>query len=135
MKAFIDTNVIIDVLEKRHPFYLHSANIIELGATGNAELFTSALSLINCIYICRKGLGQAKAVEYIGRISSIIRISPLTEKEFNEAISMGTSDVEDAIQYCSAISAGCEVLITRNKKDYPFSSLPVMTPEEFLNNL
>ena len=30
-KVFLDTNIIIDVLEHRDPFFIQSANLLELG--------------------------------------------------------------------------------------------------------
>lgn len=44
-------------------------------------------------------------------------------------------DFENSIQYFSAIQEGCEVLITRNKKDFPKLGLQVLTPAKFLKNL
>lgn len=41
-------------------------------------------------------------------------------------------DFEDALQYETAIGGNCECIITRNKKDFYFSQIPVYTPEEFI---
>ena len=37
MRAFIDTNVIVDVVAKREPFFADSQSILALCATGELE--------------------------------------------------------------------------------------------------
>jgi predicted nucleic acid-binding protein len=44
-------------------------------------------------------------------------------------------DFEDAVQYYSAIKAGCKVIITRNGKDFKKSTIPIMTANEYLNSI
>ena len=45
------------------------------------------------------------------------------------------SDYEDSLQYFSALRHECDVIITRNVKDFTESVIPVLTPDEFLNSL
>lgn len=50
------------------------------------------------------------------------------------ALALNIKDVEDALQYCSALSAQCDVIVTRNKKDFPTNEkLPILTPQEFFD--
>ena len=58
MKVFLDTNIIIDVMERREPFFLQSANILELGYRKEISLYATSLSFINALYISRKNLGK-----------------------------------------------------------------------------
>ena len=51
MKAFVDTNILVDVFERRQPYYLDSANIIEQGLLGKYTLVISPLTIINTLYI------------------------------------------------------------------------------------
>lgn len=44
-------------------------------------------------------------------------------------------DYEDALQYSSALLCGADNIITRNKKDFELSTLPVYTAEEYMNIL
>ncbi len=43
-------------------------------------------------------------------------------------------DLDYAMQYFSAVSEGCDVIITRNKKDFLESKIPVMESQEFLDS-
>lgn len=132
-KVFVDTNVLIDILIRRDPFYIYSANVLNLGVLGEVSLYATALSFVNCLYVCRKDIGYDSALEKVRKLRRIINISPLSETEFDKAINSDTRDVEDAIQYYSALSSGCEVIITRNKKHFPKGAIEILTPQEFLN--
>lgn len=131
-KLFLDTNIIIDVLTRREPFFLASANILELGATGRCLLFSTALSFINGLYVSRKSLGTDEAISHIKTLREIIGVAPTGEMEFDKALTMNGKDLEDNLQYQAALTAGCDCIITRNKKDFPQDSiLPLYTPSEF----
>lgn len=54
MKLFLDTNILIDILERREPFFLAATNLLELGKQKKVELFVSTLTMVNCVYIVRK---------------------------------------------------------------------------------
>lgn len=133
MRVFLDTNILVDVLERRQPFFLASANILELGVSGVMEMFVSSLTFINAIYIGRKSLGREVVVDKIKALHPYVHVSPMGEQEFAKALQMTGKDVEDNLQYCSALAAGCDIIVTRNKKDFPADeALKVLTPEEFL---
>lgn len=135
MRVFIDTNILVDVLERRQPFFLASANILELGVIGKVKLFASSLSFINAIYIGRKSLGRENVTDKIKTIYSYVQVSPMGEHEFGQALQMTGKDIEDNLQYSSASAAGCDIILTRNKKDFPTDTdIKVLTPEEFFSS-
>lgn len=135
MNVFIDTNIIIDILERREPFFLLSANLLELGYKRRINLFATSLSFINGIYVSRKSIGKDVALEKVKILRTAIEVSPMSSIEFDRALSLGMKDIEDALQYCSAISAKCDLIITRNKKDFPQDGeIPILTPQEFFDN-
>jgi len=130
--VFLDTNVIIDVLDRREEFVTESSNILSLGAEGRIVLYATSLTFSTCVYVLRKTIGYAQVIENIRLLRSFIHISPITESEFDAAFSVNVPDVEDMLQYYSAVSAKCDVVITRNKKHFPSDGIPVMTPYDFL---
>lgn len=133
MKVFLDTNILIDVLEQRVPYFKAAANILDLGANGKIKLYASALTFVNCIYIVRKKAGYSKVIESVRLLRDIISVSPMTQTEFDRAMAGMAPDMEDALQYQSALSSGCELIITRNKKHFPQDGMPVITAEEFFD--
>ena len=134
MKVFLDTNILIDILERREPFFLQSANILELGFRRRLHLYATSLSFINGIYVSRKSIGKETAIEKTKVLRKAIDVSPISSNEFDMALALNIKDVEDALQYCSALSAQCDVIVTRNKKDFPTNEkLPILTHQEFFD--
>lgn len=52
-----------------------------------------------------------------------------------KAISSDFKDFEDAIQYFSALATNCDLIITRNEKDFKNALIPVMNAESYLQTL
>lgn len=135
MKALVDTNVLLDVLLKREPFYKDSALVWTLSQEGQIEGFLSAISINNLYYIVRKLLGRDQAGKFVDRILEDFQIVDLIKGLLVQARSIPNKDFEDLIQYFSALHEGCDVLVTRNKRDFPRVGIRLMNPAEFLKSL
>lgn len=136
IKVFIDTNILIDVLLGRKNFLLQSSNIFQLADNEEIELYATALSFVNALYVSRKELGKDLALQKLKDFHDILRTAPMDDGELDKALLMGDKDFEDNLQYCSAVSAGCEVIVTRNIKDFPADDkIRVMLPGDFLDSL
>jgi predicted nucleic acid-binding protein len=132
MNVFIDTNVLLDVLARREPFYADSARVWTLAETSRAAGFASTLSLPNLFYLLRRARGQKTARKAVGILRDIFRLVPLDAQIMNQAIDADIQDLEDAIQFFSALRVGATALITRNPKDFPRREIAIQTPAEFL---
>ena len=132
MNVFVDTNILLDVLARREPFYADSARVWTLAETDEVAGFASTLSLPNLFYLIRRTKGHAAARKAVGILRDIFHWVPLDVRITNQAIDADIKDFEDAIQFFSAVRAGAAVLITRNPKDFPGSGVAIQTPGEFL---
>jgi predicted nucleic acid-binding protein len=135
MKAFIDTNVMLDFLGERDPFYLSAAKIATLADKGKIEIVVSALSYATVSYFLAKFEGLEMTKDKLRKFKIISKICELDEKIIEKGLNSDFSDYEDSLQYFSALRQDCDILITRNVKDFKGAQLPVMTPNEFLNSL
>jgi len=76
------------------------------------------------------------ALEALEKISHDVTSLPVNETIIKQALNSGFRDFEDAVQYyCALQISKCEVIITRNPKDFESSNLPVTTPQRFLTYL
>ena len=132
MRVFLDTNVLIDVLACREPFYDASARIWSLAERGEVDAYISAISFNNVYYIVRKAAGKSEAEKSLRLMRDVFDSVAPDTKVINQAIDAEFGDFEDAVQYHSAIRAKARFLITRNPGDFPRSSLAIVTPAEFL---
>jgi len=133
MKVLIDTNVVLDVLLKRSPFYKDSLTVYQLSDIGHISGVLSAISITNAFYTLRKEGKRAVAVyQDMDDINGIFTVAPITQTTFTEALALRWKDFEDAVQYVSAKESSVDFIITRNKADYKSSDIPCMTPTEFI---
>lgn len=131
---FVDSDVILDVLEKREPFYDYSAQILTLGDEKKVQLFTTSLVIANVYYIMRKHLGIQKAKENLRKLRIIVNVMSVNEKEVDLALNSELSDFENALQYFTALNNKIDFIITRNTKDYKNPKLIAQTPQEYIES-
>ncbi len=133
MKVYIDTNIIIDLLAKRKPFYIESLKIFSLADTKEIELVTSSLNIVNSHYILNDIMKIKDARLIIGKFKVLTQSFDLNDKIIELALNdMKFKDFEDGIQYYTALESKCEIIITRNRKDFKNSAIPVLSPKEYL---
>lgn len=131
--VFLDTNVVLDLLGEREPFYFSAAKIATMADRGDITLVVSALSYSTVFYILSKFEGSDTARNKMRKFKVIAQTSDLTDQIVEKALASDFPDFEDALQYYCAIQSNCKILITRNERDFKASSIPVMTPDEYLS--
>ena len=132
---FVDSDVILDVLEQRKEFYEYSALILSLGDEKKVKLVTTSLVFANVYYLLRKHLGIEKAKESLRKLRIIIDVISVNSKEVDLALNSELSDFEDALQYFTALDSKIEFIITRNVRDYKNPKLIVQTPQQYIEGL
>lgn len=131
MRIFIDTNVLIDVLLKRENF-MSAVRVLALSKDPKYTLYVSVLTMANLVYILRKVWKGDKLYNELSRLSSILHVYSITDSDYDKALALRAKDFEDSLQYFCAQSAQCDVIITRNEKDFDFSEITVLSPDLFL---
>lgn len=63
----------------------------------------------------------------------MVDIPDIGKSNIHYALQSGIKDFEDATQIFCAYAGKADIIITRNKKDFAESSIPVKTPFEFLS--
>ena len=132
MKVFLDTNILLDVLARRNPFFANAGRIWTLAEQGELEAFVSAFSFNNIYYIIRKAEGKAKARKALHLLRDVFTSVAPEQQIMDQALDSDLDDFEDAVQYYSAGRIHADYLITRNPHDFPSEGLPVVSPDEFL---
>lgn len=135
MKLFIDTNVMLDFLGERDPFYISAAKIATLADKRKIEIVVSALSYATTSYFLTKFYGLEKTKDKLRKFKVITEICELDALIIEKGLNSDFSDFEDSLQYYSALRTECDIIITRNGKDFKKSQIAVMTPDEFLNSI
>lgn len=135
-KLFVDTNVYLDFLMQRGNDWHYAQAIFKLAENGAIEVFTSASSVINLMYIMNTyKLRQSEIIKNTCAILSYTKLVNPDNITFEIALSSGFKDLEDAVQYHTALEVtGISYFITSNIKDYKnaMKLLPVITPGTFM---
>ncbi len=136
MKAFVDTNVLLDVLAERGSFYEDSAAVWSLAEQGKVEGLVSAVSFTNIFYMMRRWADTATAKKAMHLLRDAFSPVACDSLVINQAIDSDLSDFEDAVQYFSALHAGADCILSRNPGDFPRRpAVPVLSPTEFLSQI
>ena len=131
-KVFIDSDVILDVATGRMPFAEHSKIALSLIENGYALGVISSNSITNIYYVLRKISSNDKARFFIKTILKYISIITVDHDSVITALDSKFMDFEDGVQNYCALKNQCDLILTRNIKDYTFSELQVMEPGEFI---
>ena len=136
-KIFADTNVFLDYLLKRTSEWEYAREIFAMAERKQILVVTSSSSLVNVLYGLKqqKKLTQDDIISIITYLLSYVRLLQTSESTFIEALSSGFTDLEDAIQYHTALTVkDIDYFITSNIRDYKKAlfQLPVVTPKQFL---
>lgn len=132
MRVFLDTNVLLDVIEARPGLVEESSDVLTLAEGLQAELYIAWHSLATIYYIIRRGRSEEAAMAEIDQILAWANIAPVDSLSASRARNLNFPDFEDAMQCVCAESCLADVIVTRNTKDFTQSPIPVMSPSEFL---
>jgi predicted nucleic acid-binding protein len=135
MKLFWDTNIMFDFLGERDPFYISAAKIATLADKREVTVVASALSYATISYLLAKYESIEKIKDKLRKFKVISEICELDEVIIEKGLNSNFLDFEDSLQYYSALRTECDIIITRNGKDFKKSQIPIMTPDEFLKSI
>lgn len=134
MRVFVDTNILIDYVCRREPFFVSAKGVFAACCLGRIEIVLSSLSIVNTLYIGRK-YGSQVLKHKLAALSKMIHIADLPANMVLQTLDSDWTDYEDALQYATSVLNDADCIVTRNKKDFAQSSLPVYTAEELLRFL
>ena len=131
-RVFLDTNILIDYIQARAGGD-DAKQLLMRGRDGEVSLYASFLTFANMAYILN---GKADVYELFAMLTSFITVLTMDSDQLQAALSQRVKDFEDMLQYQCAKVAGCDTIITGNKRHFTeFCDLPLMTANEFLTEL
>lgn len=131
-KVFADTDISLDLLSERQPFYKAASRLFTLADRGELKIYVSSLTFSNLHYVLRGENTVVASRRILNNFRILVTVLTVDEKIIDLALQSLFKDFEDAIQYFTAIQNNIPVILTRNLKDYSSSSVPVMTADDFL---
>jgi predicted nucleic acid-binding protein len=135
VKILIDTNIVLDLILEREPFVEDAIALFEQIEQGKLEGHIAATTITNIFYIIRKAEGREVALAAVNRLLIGLQFCVVDRQTVGMALSLGLKDFEDSIQLACATLNQLDGIVTRDRKDFIGSNLPIYSPTELLNQL
>ena len=137
MKALIDTNVIVDVLQSREPWCKQGQAIFLAIANKTITGCITAKQAADIHFFSRKQFaGQddvdGKARDILSKIFALFSVLDSLAEDCLNAIGINNGDYEDAMMIETASRSGVDCIVTKNEAHFRAVTIPVYTPEEFV---
>ena len=130
-RLFLDTNIVVDLLERREPFCHDAVRLFTMAYNRQVQLVVSPMTYSTASFLLRKH-GSEGVRNLLSNFRQLSRVAAANERTVDDSLASQFKDFEDAMQYYTALRAKADAIITRNGKDFTNSRLPVMTAGEFL---
>ena len=132
MLILIDTNVLIDFIAKREPFYIFSEKVIDFCRQEIIDGAIAGHSVLNAMYILRKNFSLSELKAIFLNLCEFLYIEPVDFEKILSALKDDNfSDFEDCVQMQCALNFRADYIVTRDIKDFRGSEIPAVTPEDF----
>lgn len=132
-RVFIDANVLVTVTNKEYPLFSDAARVLSLADRSDYEIFTSPVCLAIAFYFAEKKNGTTLAKKKLKLLLEHIKVTTVDDKIVRMVLSnVSIHDLEDGMQYYSALASGCTYIVTEDKSDFYFSDIEVGGCKSFL---
>lgn len=135
MDLMLDTNILLDHIGRREPFYELSRRTCLLGIVGEARTYITANMVTDLFYLMRKDFGSREAQRMIEEDLSFLKVVGVSADDVADALSQKWADFEDCLVACCAKKIGADYVITRNPKDFQRSPVKALTPQQLFDEL
>lgn len=133
MKVFLDANILVTVLCNEYPRFTACARVLSLCDDRRFEVYTSPLCLAIGAYFAEKKNGRSLARKKIELLAAKLRFTTVDGQSTKRAVAdPRILDIEDGLEYYSAVDAKCAAIVTYDRNDFHFSELEVLDAEQFL---
>jgi predicted nucleic acid-binding protein len=129
-RVLLDVNVVLDVLQRREPFFADAARVLAAAETGRVRGIVAAHTVTTLFYLVAKYESADAAHVQITELLEFLEVAPVDEMVLQKALALPYRDFEDAVQMMAAVRAEAEYLVTRNARDYAAGPLPAVSPAE-----
>jgi predicted nucleic acid-binding protein len=135
MKFLVDTNVILDLAQRRPGFAEAAAALFAAFETRRVTGFVAGHTLTTAFYVIRRTEGTQSAAFAIGDLLRVLEVVPIEKGDLLQALAFRWRDFEDAVQAVCAEKVGVDVIVTRDLADFRESRIPAVDPAGALARL
>jgi predicted nucleic acid-binding protein len=135
MRVLLDTNIILDFLLERQPFFTDADAVMQTIRSGQVQGYITATTLTDIFYIAKKSNKAQIAKQYVSDLLTTMQVCTVDRSILEAAISSSLPDFEDAVQLACAISENLNAIITRDPKGFAGATVAILSASEFVSRL
>ena len=132
-RILVDTNILLDYILTREPFYESAKSIVSACVDGKVSGCIAAHSISNMFFILRKDYNEKERRDILSGLCSIFDVEGIDKDKLLAGLrNENFSDFEDCLQMECAKEYHAEYIVTRNIDDYKMSEIGAILPEDYL---
>lgn len=136
MRVLFDTNVIVDVIAERQPFYADSYAVFYKAARREIIGIVPAGAVTDIYYLTNKSFPDSTIAQTaISDLLNILYAVDTRADDVRTALGYGFRDFEDAVISAVAERENADLIITRNISDFKTSPVKAISPKDFLRQI
>lgn len=132
MNLLLDTNILIDYLGRKEPFFEPAKQIAMAAFFGDAKVWVPAQSVTDAFYVLERYIESDRLQKSILKTLELFSPIDLTGTDLRQAARLSWPDMEDCLIGLAASKANADYLITRDKTGFERSAIPVLSPLEWV---
>ena len=133
MVIVIDTNIILDALLKREPFDLCAYEILKSCDRGQIKAYIASFAVSDIYYFTTRLKSHDDTISALKSLFNLVDIVSITKNDIKKAmLSKNFKDLEDALQFQSAMKVKADYIVTRDK-EFQKVCEKAIAPEMLLN--
>jgi predicted nucleic acid-binding protein len=115
VRVLIDTNIVLDFLLQREPFFQDAELLFQAIDAGQVIGYVTATTLTDIFYISRKHTRSVEqARQAVSETLTAMVIYPIDRTILESAFNSDLVDFEDAVQIFGAVAQGLDAILTRD---------------------
>jgi predicted nucleic acid-binding protein len=136
VRVLIDTNIALDFLLQREPFFHDADRLFQAIDDEEVVGYVTATTVTDIFYISRRHTRSVEqARQAVSEILTTTTICLVDRAVLELAFNSGLDDFEDAVQIFSAFAQGLEAIVTRDTQGFLSSPIPVLSIQELLRQV
>ncbi len=136
MRALLDTCVIIDAMQNREPFCKDAQELFLAAANNLFVGCITAKASTDIYYLMHRHTHSDKTSrDVLNKLFTLFEVADTAGIDCRRAIPSPVSDFEDAVMIETAARTEVDCIVTRNEQDFVKSTVPVLSPKDFLSRL
>ena len=133
---FVDTNILIDLLADRKPFSKFAIELFKKAERKELNLYASSHSIATTYYLLKKYLEEKELRVVLYNLLELLTVVAIDQQIIKMGLKSKHKDFEDALQiFCAYSVDKIDCILTRNVKDFKYSEIPVLAPDELIAKL